>query len=435
VRDEVIEQAATAACRSTDRAAQPRAVRAVLLGYGRIGQAVASLALEARRRLRHAGLDLRIDAALVRDERKPRGGPAVPLARSVDAQLAAADVVVEVLGGVEPAATLVERALRTGIPVVTANKSLMAAHGPSLRALARECGTPLLFDAAVIAGVPFVGSLARRPFASIASGLEGILNGTSHFVLTQMALGRSFDDALRDAVTRGLAEPDASADVSGRDAAEKLCILLQLCASWAGGATELTRIGIDRLVPQDLAAAAQLFGTIKPVALATLDPRGCGAYVGPAFVPRTHAFSRLDGIANALTVVGPLRQRTTFAGAGAGPAVTAATVLDDVIEAVAAGRSHACGSAPPRAIDLCAPPASGWLIRLNDSASSDTESIERLFPHPLTPTRILAVGDFVYVRTRETTWPVVRHALADLGARGISGFAIPSLSSGDSTIG
>ncbi len=138
------------------------------------------------------------------------------------------DVVVEVLGGLEPARTLVTRALEAGVPVVTANKSLVAARGLELQAVAEAHGTSLYFEAAVLAGVPCVNTLARRPLASGAGTFAWIVNGTSHFVLSAMARGRSFDDALVEAVERGYAEPASTADISGRDAAEKLTILLQL---------------------------------------------------------------------------------------------------------------------------------------------------------------------------------------------------------------
>jgi homoserine dehydrogenase len=409
----------------------PRRIRAVLLGYGRIGQAVASLADDARDRLGEAGIDLRVVCALVRDTAKRRAGPRVTVVTSVEAALASADVVIEALGGVEPARTLIESALRAGVPVVTANKSLLAAHGPSLRATARASGAAFLYDAAVIAGVPFVGNLTRRPFAATAAHIEGILNGTSHYILTRMAAGQTYAAALHEATAHGLAEPDPSADISGRDAAEKLAILLQLCARWDGAAGDLTRVGLDALQPQDFAAAAQLFGTIKPVAIANVTAAGGGAYVGPAFVARTHPFSRLDGVTNVLSLVGPLGHRTTFAGPGAGPAVTAITMLDDVIEALAMRgrpeRAPAQGLPAPAGLQLCAPPATAWLFRLRDSASHGGPGIERLFPRPLRPARIVAIDDFIYVRTNDAPWAAVQQTVAGLRARGLSPFVIPAL--------
>ena len=212
----------------------------------------------------------------------------------------------------------------------------MAAHGPELRALARETGTPLLFEAAVVAGVPFVGAIARRPLLSGVSALTGILNGTSHFITTGIERGADFADVLAHAQAAGYAEPDSSADVSGRDAAEKLTILLHLCGATTARTPQLCRRGIDTLSAADLAAAQALGGTIKPIAHASLDAARPGSWVGPAFIPQAHAFAPFTGVTNALQLQWGSDAPVLFAGPGAGPAVTAATLLDDIVEALTA---------------------------------------------------------------------------------------------------
>jgi homoserine dehydrogenase len=244
------------------------------------------------------------------------------------------DVIVEALGGLEPARTLVAAALDRGIPVVTANKSLLAAHGPELRARARLAGVPLLYEAAVVAGVPFVGALANRPGLRSLTKITGILNGTSHAIACAIERGVSFEDALADATARGYAEPDSSADVSGRDAAEKLAILLQLCGAPDTTAADIERTGIDALRPEDFAAARAQGGVIKPIATATFGPGGWAGRVGPAVIPQSHLFATLSGVTNALELQPAVGAPITFIGPGAGPAITAQTILDDVVQAV-----------------------------------------------------------------------------------------------------
>jgi homoserine dehydrogenase len=312
-----------------------RPVRVALLGYGRVGQAVAARAEVERARLNEAGLDLSCRTALVRDLGKPRGGPALRLSDSAAAVLNdPVDVVVEVLGGVEPARTYVSAALDAGVPVVSANKSLVARHGHELRALAHARGTTFAFDAAVIAGVPFLGSLSRRPLASGIVRIEGIVNGTSAYVLNEIARGATFGAALGEAVARGYAEPDSAADTSGLDAAEKLTILLHLCGRHDIRVDDLARRGIDALEPADFVRAAALGGTIKPVVLASLDADDLTTWVGPAFVPHDHPFAQLDGMTNSLRLIYASGEVVTFTGPGAGPDITAATILDDIVETV-----------------------------------------------------------------------------------------------------
>jgi len=311
-----------------------------LLGYGRVGQAVASLAEESAARLRRGGVDLRISGALVRDPEKRRAGPPQWLTTSANALFAKpCDVLIDVMGGVNPAFELVTRALLAGVHVVTANKTLVAAHGPRLESLARRQGVAFMYDAAVLAGVPFLGALARRPLVASPLRMTGIINGTSHFVTSRMVRGGSFASALKEAVRLGYAEPDSSADVGGRDAAEKLTILLHLAGCASVAVADLTTRGIDTITPADISGAHALGGVIKPVALAWLDPEDPGAWVGPAFVPRAHPFAALDGVQNALEFAGSIGDPVTFTGPGAGPRVTAATILDDLVEALAGGRA------------------------------------------------------------------------------------------------
>jgi homoserine dehydrogenase len=311
-----------------------RTIRVGLLGFGVVGQAVARAATTESDRLAQSGVLLKCIGALVRDVERPRAAPEIRVTdTAAEFPWSDCDVIVEALGGVEPAYTLVTQALTAGIPVVTANKSLIAAHGPALRRLAAQRRVPLYFEAAVIAGVPCVHTLARRPLATGDAVFTGILNGTSHYLLSRIARGDRFDDALLRAIELGYAEPTSDNDVSGRDAAEKLAILLHLAGHESVAPTDLPRRGIDAVESWHLAIARALGGVIKPVAHAIAAPRH--AWVGPAFVPNGHPCASIDGVTNALIANG-----VTSIGPGAGPDVTAATVIDDVVEAVV-GRATA----------------------------------------------------------------------------------------------
>ena len=350
-------------------APRPRTVRIGLLGYGRVGQAVAATATRERDRLAGAGVRLTCHHALVRDVRKPRSGPPLGLYDDGGAIVnARVDVIVEALGDAEPARTLLTRALERGIPVVTANKTLVAHHGRALEALARRRQTIFAFDAAVVAGVPFLGSLARRPLVSATERIAGVINGTSHFILTAMDGGASYQAALAEAVERGYAEPDSRADTSGRDAAEKLTILLHLAGCRDVEVADLTCAPLDAVDAADLACAREGGGAIKPVALASLTASRPGAWVGPVFVRRDHPFAHLSGVDNALAITAENGHTVTFAGPGAGPDVTAVTIIDDIVEAVTAHapapefvRPSPRGVAAPL---LREPPASEWWLRV-----------------------------------------------------------------------
>lgn len=311
-----------------------REIRIGLLGAGSVGQAVIRCC--ARGPAGGAALRPVVAAALVRDAARPRGLPRERITAQVDAffnPAAPYDVVIEVLGGVEPARTLVARALATGTPVVTANKSLLAACGDELRALAAENGTTLRCEASVLAGVPLLGALARRPLVAAARRLSGIVNGTSNFILSAMRReSLTLADALAKAVERGLAEPSADNDLLGIDACEKLVVLLAHVGAAGVRPRQIETSGITRLRPDDLAAAAAFGGVIKAVAHASIAEGGVRAFVGPAFLSHDHALAAIEREQNAIVLQGDEVGELLFAGPGAGPDVTAVSILDDVHE-------------------------------------------------------------------------------------------------------
>ena len=359
--------------RTAPRAALRRGqdeIAIALLGLGHVGSAVARIALEPPSGLPYP---IRIARALVRDLHRPRPtGDRVSLAADGDAVLAEApDVVVEVLGGLEPARTLVLRALERGIPVVTANKSLLAMHGDELFAVAADSHTPLRYEAAVLAGVPFLGTFARRPLAASLSRLSGVVNGTTNFILTEMGAGRAYPAALAEAQRRGFAEPDPSSDVLGIDAAQKLAVLLRHFAHASVSPHAIETTGIDTLRAEDLQQAAALGGAIKPVVSAAWTAAGLTAFAGPAFMSASHPLARIEGVQNAIVLAGAPGGDLLFAGPGAGPIPTAATILDDVFEAAQprveapVDEPHARTRTGPRSASA---PETGWFIRLAGAA-------------------------------------------------------------------
>lgn len=369
-------------------------ISVALLGAGHVGSA---LAREAARPSSPLAGRVRIAAALVRDADRPRVRELPPAVLTTNAERildSSPDVVVEVLGGVDVPFALVSRALARGIPVVTANKSLMAARGRELAALAARAGVPLLYEAAVVAGVPFLGSFARRPLARNTSRITGILNGTSNFVLTRMDTASvDFTHALAAARQLGLAEPDPRNDVDGIDAAEKLVVLLRHFG-WLGVSPSALEVrGIGAVSAPDIAAARDLGGTLKPVAFADRTAQTCTAFVGPAFVARTHRLSVVAHEENALILRGS-HGELFYSGPGAGPDATAATVLDDVVEAATVRPgwpAHDLGDGAPAA------PSTDWFVRLEGAGDSD--DARRPLPPPEDIADLLASHDIWLRRT------------------------------------
>lgn len=385
-----------------------RTIRVGIVGLGQVGQAVARLAPDATR-LRDAGVRFRVVGALVRDLEKPRRCNRPPrVTTNASAFLRGSyDVVVEALGSVEPARSIVSRLLGRGVPVVTANKALVAAHGAELTALAHRRGTTFRYEASALAGVPFLGALAARPLVSDVVRFTAVVNGTSNFILSALdGAARAFDDALAEARVRGLTEPDASRDLDGLDAADKLA-LLSTIFGWGGlpssppasaepPSTPLDVQGIRGITPRDLAVARALGGTIKPVVHAELTPAGISAFIGPALVAARHPLASLDGTLSGIQFSGRYVSDLFFSGPGAGPDVTAATIADDAVEAVSsvsrAGRPPTRGG---RLVHLAPPPVTGWLVRARfPGYVPDATAAERLFAaHGLAVTRATDVDD------------------------------------------
>jgi homoserine dehydrogenase len=409
-----------------DPGCAPATCRIGLLGLGNIGSALARLSREAAAPLSRRGVAPLVTAALVRSVSRPRPAAAfvTTLTDSPDRFFAEPiDVVVEALGGVEPAFTLVRRALDRGLPVVTANKSLVAAHGDALSRLARQRGTAFRYEAACIAGVPFLGTFERRALASRVSGVTAILNGTSNYILTSLAdasRAATFEDALAHAQRLGYAEPDPSMDVSGADAAEKLAILIRLFGRLLVDPGTIPSDALSSVDGEDIAAAAAFDGAIRPLARASWDGASVRAHVGPAFVAGAHPLARVAGVTNGILLEGA-RGAQCYIGPGAGPEVTAVTLLDDVAEIVGARRVLPPVAEPVRPAVSIARPDSAWFVRLAGGARP-ADIADLLGSYGVWCTRLSQRNGRVYALTCQAT-PSRIHAALDAVQAAIGGAA------------
>src|SRR5436190_21162019 len=309
-------------------------VRIGLLGVGTVGQAVARALIERQDVLsRAAGTTLVLQRAAVRDLARPRGLPSDRLTADPASVARADDVdlVIELIGGEEPARGLIAAALERGKPVVTANKRVLAWHGPQLEQLAASKGVELRYEAAVGGGIPLIAPLTDDLAANRVLELRAIINGTCNYVLTRMATGETFDAALAQAQQAGYAEADPRDDIDAVDASDKLCVLVRLAFDAECTPAQLHRQGIRGLDAKDLAYGRELGYVLKLLAVARRTDSGVEARVHPAFLPAEHPLARVDGAYNAVYVIGDLCGPVMFSGLGAGGDATASAVLADVV--------------------------------------------------------------------------------------------------------
>lgn len=310
-----------------------------ILGFGTVGGALLrKLVEEGSSVSTKTGLEIEVVRVAVRDLAKDRP---VALADGVltDNPLEVVNdpgvqLVVEIMGGEEPAGDLVAAALRAGKPVVTANKALIAARGEELIGIAGQSGVPLLFEAAVAGGIPIIRPLSETLAGEQIDRVLGIVNGTTNYILTKMTEeGAEYKAALAEAQELGYAESDPTADVSGADAAAKAAILASLAfGTWVGSDRVYTE-GIEHIGATDVRIAAELGYVIKLLAVAENTAEGISVRVHPAVVPAAHPLAVIRGATNAVFVEGPSFHELLFAGPGAGGAPTATAVLGDVVDA------------------------------------------------------------------------------------------------------
>ncbi|MDQ3740545.1 MAG: homoserine dehydrogenase [Actinomycetota bacterium] len=302
--------------------AQP--FRIALLGHGTVGGAFADLLPARAEHVAHVtGLRPEIVGVLTRS----RG--------DFDELLANSDLVVELIGGLDPARDYVLRAMGAGKHVVTANKQLLAEHGEELWAAAREHGVQLRFEAAVAGVVPVIRVLQESLAAAEVERVHGIVNGTTNYILTEMArTGASYAEALADAQRLGYAEADPTDDVTGKDAAAKMAILARLAFDTPVSLAQVPYEGIEHLTADDLEYARDLGLGLKLIGTAERVDGRLSVRVHPAFLYAGHPLASVNGPYNAVTVESSAITEITMSGPGAGGPQTASAVLGDVISAM-----------------------------------------------------------------------------------------------------
>ena len=309
--------------------------RVVLAGFGTVGRSVATLLGQSSDEVSLVTvLDRRPDVKRA-DWPDQRVRWTDTLEKALDG---GADVFVELIGGLDPAEQWIRAALERGIPVVTANKQVIAHAGPALLALAAERGCQLRFEGAVAGGVPVIRAIESGLAGDTLTEVAGILNGTCNYILTRMEQdGADFGDALKEAQALGYAEADPSMDVNGGDARAKLAILAMVALGVQAPAQAIRADAITAVSPIDFQYARRLGCTIRQIARASRDEAGAlTAAVGPALVPFTSALARVNGSENLVKVKGRFGGETSFGGRGAGGDPTAVAVVSDVL-AIARG--------------------------------------------------------------------------------------------------
>jgi homoserine dehydrogenase len=300
-------------------------IRIGLLGRGTVGAAFADLLAE------------RADAVEAATGRRPElAGVLTRSEGDFGAILERSDLIVELMGGTDPARQFVLDAMRAGRPVVTANKQLLAKHGDELFGVAREAGVQLRFEAAVAAVIPIVRTIQESFGVTRIDKVFGIVNGTTNFILSEMAAtGAGYDEVLGRAQELGYAEADPSDDVSGADAAAKMAILARLAFHTPVDLSRVPFEGIEGIQPDDLAYAKELGLSLKLLGVAERRDGGISVRVFPCFLYPGHPLAPIEGPFNAVMVEAPAITEVTMSGPGAGGLQTASAVLGDVVSILA----------------------------------------------------------------------------------------------------
>ncbi|WP_276781905.1 homoserine dehydrogenase [Actinomyces gerencseriae] len=317
------------------------ALRVGVLGSGTVGTQVVRLLLEqADDFAARSGARLEVTGVAVRNLDAPRD-PSVPRALLTDDVTAVAtgnDIVIELIGGIEPARTLTLAAFKSGASVVTGNKALIAAHGPELYDAAAAAGTDFYYEAAVAGAIPVVYALRESMAGDRVTSVLGIVNGTTNYILDEMsAKGLSFEEALASAQDLGYAEADPTADVDGLDAAAKAAIIASLAFHTRVGLSDVQVEGIRDVTADDIREAHASGCEIKLLAIAQCrddaHARGVSVRVHPSLVPAANPLASVHGAFNAVLIEAESAGRLMFYGQGAGGAPTASAVLSDVVAA------------------------------------------------------------------------------------------------------
>ncbi len=327
-----------------------RPLRVALLGAGSVGAQVARLLTENKAELAaRVGAELELIGIAVRDINASRGEgfPTELLTTDVEKLILGADIVIEVMGGIEPAKTYILQALNSGSDVITANKALLATHGTELFDTAEQVGAQLYFEAAVAAAIPIIRPLRESLAGDKVQRIMGIVNGSTNYILDRMdTAGVSLEEAMAEATELGYLEADPTLDVEGYDAAQKAAILAYLAFHTEVPIEQVHREGITKVTPELMRAAQRDGNVIKLLAIAErIDADKSGAEgisvrVYPTLIPRTHPLGSVRGAFNAVFVEAESAGQLMFYGAGAGGAQTASAILGDL---VSAAKRHVAG--------------------------------------------------------------------------------------------
>jgi homoserine dehydrogenase len=408
-------------------------VRVGLLGCGHVGSALVRLitdngdAIEGR-----TGVRLQVEKVAVRNLSRERDVALPASAFTNDARAVVTDpdvdVVVEVIGGIEPARELIVEALQGGKPVITANKELIANHGKELFETAEIAGLDLLFEAAVAGGIPLMRPLRESLAGDPIHRVMGIVNGTTNYILTKMSEdGASFSDALAEAQTLGFAERDPTADVEGFDAAAKAAIIATIAFGARVVARDVYREGISELTDADMESARELGYVVKLLAVAEEDPHGVAVRVHPTMIPASHPLASVRESFNAVFIEADAVGELMFYGRGAGGGPTASAVLGDLVDAaknlVGGGRGATIGALarkPVRPIDEV---ESQFYLQLEvaDQPGVLAEIAAQFGEHDVSIKSMqqIGIGDdariiFITHRAREADLRATVHALRDV---------------------
>jgi homoserine dehydrogenase len=327
-----------------------RPLRIALLGAGSVGSQVARLLIENKAELAaRVGAELELAGVVVRDIEKAvkSGVPRELLTLEAEELIVSSDIVIEVMGGIEPAKSYILMALKSGSDVITANKALLATHGTELFDTAEQVGAQLYFEAAVAAAIPIIRPLRESLAGDKVLRVMGIVNGSTNYILDRMDVGGiSLEDAMVEATELGYLEADPSLDVEGYDAAQKAAILASLAFHTEVPLEKVYREGITKITAEQISAAKRDGYVIKLLAIAEQvladehGEAGVSVRVYPTLIPRTHPLAAVHGAYNAVFVEAEAAGQLMFYGSGAGGVQTASAVLGDL---VSAAKRHVAG--------------------------------------------------------------------------------------------
>ncbi len=323
-------------------------IRAAILGLGTVGTGVYKIIQKQHEEFPHKiGAELEVAKILVRNTKKSREGIDMTLVTDSWDEIInddSIDIVIEVMGGIEPARTYISEALSRGKHVVTANKDLMAEHGHELLEIAAEHKCDLLFEAAVAGGIPIIRPLKQCLAANNITEIMGIINGTTNFILTKMTdENMEFSEALALAQKLGYAEADPTADVEGLDAGRKIAILASIAFNSRVTFSDVYTEGISKITAKDIKYAKELDCVIKLIATAKHTADGVEVRVTPMFIPKSHPLASVNDSFNAVFVHGDSLGDAMFYGRGAGELPTASAIMGDVIDVCRNIGYNCCG--------------------------------------------------------------------------------------------